>query len=240
VSRTLPVAELAKMFQTVLARARRSSVSAACHTIDGQLVKISGQAAPGPQGLLTAPMSGTPCVWYRSVTSPFLEQTGYAGGLKVQRVRVSPVVPSSGLPPERTSARHNQQVQSPDTPFAVVDGDDRIVIDPSEAIVDSEVVTYNEFRRDEQGRATALLQEWVLPAGQPVLAFGVPRGTSNTSVTALRPDAAGNLVIATHTEQYLLSRSNVRLPNVKLIVSGAVLGGLVVLVLILVIVLVSV
>ena len=224
--------ELSKMFVAAFAQARPSSVSEACGTVDGQLVKISGQTAPGPQGLLTSPLSNTPCVWYRSVTTPFKEPKRGALGSPPRRASLPAMVPSSGFPIHKVSWRE-PEIQCPDTAFAVVDGDSRIVVDPREAVIDTEIVTYTDFRRDKDGWATALLREWVLPAGQPVIAFGVPRGTSNTSVTALRPDSAGTLTVATHTEQYLLNRSNAPVPSIKLIVARAVLGALVVAALIL-------
>jgi hypothetical protein len=232
------VSELNKMFVAAFARARPSTVLDAGRTVDGQLVKLSGQAAPGPQGLLTSPLSGTPCVWYRSVSTPFDEPRRGAFGSQPRRVSLPAMVPSSGFPLHKLS-RHDMQIDCPDAPFAVVDGDDRIVVDPTEAIVDSDVVTYTDYRRDKDGWVTALLREWVLPAGQPVIAFGVPKGTSNTSVAALRPDGAGTLIVATHTEQYLQNRSNTNtsLPIIKVIVAGGVLLGLIVIALILLVVL---
>jgi hypothetical protein len=229
------VTELNKMFLDAFARARSSTVLDAGRTVDGQLVKLAGQAAPGPQGLLTSPLSGTPCVWYRSVSTPFTEPRRGSLGSPPRRATLPPVVPSSGFPIHKGSARREPEIQCPDSPFAVVDGDDCVVVDPHEAIVDTDVVTYTDFRRDESGWATALLREWVLPAGQPVIAFGVPKGTSNTSVAALRPDAAGTLIVATHTEQYLLNRSNTdtSLPIIKVIIGGGVLLGLIVIALIL-------
>lgn len=199
------VAEVSQRFVASLTAAHANTLSGARRVAGaGMPVKFSGRSAPGPGGVLTAPFSGRPCVWYRSVTSPFDDPT-------TREVHTTPKPPgmmlSSAYPPPRAGvgARNEQQVDESSAPFRITDGTADVQIDPGAAVVDSAVVTTNELRRDS-GRRMALCQEWILPPDQDVLAVGVAE-RADAETVRLGADAYGPPIVSTHDEAFLLSRA---------------------------------
>jgi len=184
----------------------------------GRPVQVAGHAAPGQQGLLTAPISGRPCVWYRVARSPFKDPSGTVGMHKYE-AKVPAYVPSSSAPPTQmsTQRRFAQQIEDSHAPFVVVDDTGRVEIDPDEAIVDSDVVTTNELRRGDERRSIALVQEWIIPPDQQLTAYGVPSRIDPADATAGSPEPslvrlAGadpvSLLVSTHEQRYIEGRAN--------------------------------
>jgi hypothetical protein len=183
----------------------------------GRPVQVAGHAAPGPQGLLTAPISGRQCVWYRVARSPFKDPAGTVGMHKYE-AKVPAYVPSSSAPPAQmsTQRRFAQQIEDSHAPFVVVDETGRVEIDPDDAIVDSDVVTTNELRHGDERRSITLVQEWIIPPDQQLLAYGVPSridpadasGRQDGSLVRLAAADPVSLLVSTHEQRYIEGRAN--------------------------------
>lgn len=197
------VAAISQRFVDSLTSARAGTL-ADLRRLNGtrQAVKFSARTAPSSAGLLSAPLSGRPCVWYRAVTSPFTNP----GSVDVHRPPTAPaLVLSSAYPPARAGAGHGDEptIEESTSEFRLTDGEAELTVTPGAALVDSAVVTTNELRSDG-GRRMALLQEWILPVDQTVLVVG---SAEPNAPDTLGPDGFGAPIVSTHDEAFLLSRA---------------------------------
>lgn len=201
------VADVSRLFLEVLGPARPTALAAAAAAPDpGRAVELAGTArADGP--LLTAPLSGRPCVWFRAVTSPFREPLGSLAGGPLQRIAPPPVVPSSAFPPARASVHRDepQQEERSSAPFLLADGGAAIAVDPAHVLIDSADVSVNDYRRDDRGLATALCQEWIVAPDARLHAFGaVERGPSGARLV---PGPGPAAVVSSSDRATLTARS---------------------------------
>lgn len=164
--------------------------------VPGQLIKVSAQALPGPGGVLTAPLSGAPCVWYRSA---FFPGQGH--------MALPSFAPSDTTPLQAQINNVAHRVMNPSeeistAPFLIGQpGGLQLLVDPLVADVDTDVLVANHEWRSEHGFAHGLMVEWIVPPGARVLALGRV-GADHTMVT----DQAAALLISTKDEQRIISR----------------------------------
>ena len=153
-----------------------------------------GQARSGPQGLLTAPCSGTPCVWYRSVTTrtkrTYMRESGYQLETRVEAEDVS------------------------EAPFVLTDASGQVLVDPRG--VDRDLLcrpgeeAYHRFDPDPKGddpREGRDHREWLIVPDQELYVLG-EAGTQDGWVTLGRPHRRGSrLVVSTRSEEELAASS---------------------------------
>ncbi len=203
------VPALSTLILDVLGAAQPAGLSAVGAAPDpARVVELTGAAAGET---VTAPLSGRPCVWFRSVTSPFREYIGYSGGGRVPRVVPPVMVPSSAYPPAEASAKpgDRQQVEESTAPLRLRTGDIQLRVDPTRVLIDAAEVTINDYRRDETGRATALLQEWIIAPGAQLHAFGALDGDPAAPDLVAGPAPAA--IVSSHDRDYLSRRARLGL-----------------------------
>lgn len=166
----------------------------------GSHVKIRGSAQPGPSGALTAPISGEPCVWYRS----YVQYTGSG-------IRPRPLPPAGRLsdimlvaqPAAGLFSRYDNGDEISDRPFVVVDADGAAVtIDPRVADVHSDVLPRNRVVSSRFGFVDALIVEWIVPVGVSVFVLGTvgPGMDLDASAGAFQ-------FVSTRSEQRIVERA---------------------------------
>ena len=213
-----------------LARAASDAVGAGSF---GQRCEVVGVAAPGDQGVLTAPESGREVVWHRSEAIEHYwdtERDSDGDKRQVERTRVV--------------ASHVSQA-----PFVVRDQTGEIVVEVAGADVDNAPVLANTYERDlskvEIGSgllaniAEAFLQkdttigierkEWGLAPGQRL--YVLAEASDRSGRLAMMKPADGKFMISTRTEEELRSskRGFANVARVLAIGFGAVGAVLIVL-----------
>ncbi|NYE45109.1 hypothetical protein HDA32_000229 [Spinactinospora alkalitolerans] len=178
--------------------------------------EVVGQAEPGPAGPLTAPFSGSPCVWYRTEV------------VRHYRKRVR-----DGKGNHRTqNRRETVEKNASHQPFQIRDTTGRVAFDPAGADVDSPAKSHQRYERGSQRRATAqaaqggsggiaqvaeqavrwlgdgsgtkgyTYREWILRPEQRLFALGQVRPHGSELVMS-RPDDRP-FVLSTRSEEALL------------------------------------
>ena len=163
-------------------------------TTGGDHTQCVGQARAGPHGLLTAPFSGTPCVWHRSVTARtkrrYVQESGYELVTRVEAEDLS------------------------EAPFVLADASGQVLIDPRGAENDLLCPIGEEachrFDPDPKGhdpREGRDHREWLILPDQELYVLG-EAGTRDGWVTLHRPHGRGSrLVISTGSEEELAATS---------------------------------
>ncbi|NPC98125.1 GIDE domain-containing protein [Nocardioides sp. zg-DK7169] len=166
-------------------------------------VELSGVAAPGPQGLLTSEISGTPCVWHHHKVSR-----------RYQRRRRD----SDGNHRSETRTEVVTENRSRE-PFVLRDEHGEILVVP-ETAVDRPRKVRSEFR-PEKGRNGLSIdigslslnlpsgddtlgyeyEEWVLTPGTPLFVQG--EATDRSGRLEVRDSLVAPLVVSTRTEEEL-------------------------------------
>jgi hypothetical protein len=174
----------------------------------GGRLECVGQARPGPGGLLTAPYSGRPCVWHRSVTTHT-----YWGKLRTE--------------PEYAMVTKVESDTASEWPFLLADSSGQVLVDVAAA--DREVLcqvgaeAYQRFdqtgRDTEEGRE---YREWLIAPDQEVYVLGEGEMRDGWPVIG-RPRRGGDLVVTTRSKEELAgsSESDTR----TLLILAAVLGA---------------
>nr|PZN11518.1 MAG: hypothetical protein DIU75_24205 [Mycolicibacterium hassiacum] len=183
-------------------------------------VEVTGEAAPGPDGLLTAPLSGTPCVWYRTSIARMYEkwETDRNGNRR------------------QVSGRNILCDQRSSEPFLVTDVSGQVPVYPGKDAPDGaeRVIDQREYARGrladrareigvramESGPGTTRghhYQEWVIRPGTQLYVLGAVRASEGI---AIREPHDAPFIISTRDEE-TLSRS-ARLQSI----AGYVLGAL--------------
>ncbi|WP_166135390.1 GIDE domain-containing protein [Nocardioides ochotonae] len=187
---------------TLTALAGAASAAAGSRSY-AERVELSGVAAPGPQGLLTSEISGTPCVWHHhKVSRRYEERRRTSGGEHRTQTRTEVV----------TENRSRE-------PFVLRDEHGEVLVVP-ETAVDRPRKVRNEFR-PETGRGGPSItigslslampasretlgyeyEEWVLTPGTPLFVQG--EATDRDGRLAVRDSPSAPLVISTRSEAEL-------------------------------------
>jgi E3 Ubiquitin ligase len=179
-------------FLAALARARRTAPGQARA---GETVLLTGSAQPGPDGVLRAPVSGLPCVWFR-----VLEVAGAPFTLSVHP-QMPPTVTSDGAYPSSFLIPRRDD-ESP-ARFAVADGTGAGSVEVDPALID----LYTDFVPvDAQGGSYdsgyTHLREWILPPGTPVFVCGTVGPDQ-----VLRAQPGTPLIVSTRGEQAAVQRA---------------------------------
>jgi hypothetical protein len=183
-------------------RALESTQTVACNAlVEEQVCEVAGQAA-GYQGLLGAPVTGQPCVWWRRrVTQHWQEWDRDAQGNSTTD-RKSRVVE------DRTSEGNA---------FVLRDAGGQVFVDPRAAKVDKPFRSYREIHGVNHWRDGALsglvaslgrkmheqieLEEWMLRDGEVLFVRG---RTYRTSIGLMMVDPGdGHYLISTRSEEQL-------------------------------------
>lgn len=187
-------------------------------------VELSGVAAPGPQGLLTSEISGTPCVWHHH---------------KVSRRYEERRTDSNGNRRTQTRTEVMAENRSRD-PFVLRDEHGEILVVP-ETTVDHPRKVRSEFR-PETARSGASItigalsltlpagretlgyeyEEWVLTPGTPLFVQG--EATDRSGHLEVRDSPVAALVISTRSEEELQAAHTRR---ALLCTGGSALAGVV-------------
>lgn len=153
-----------------------------------RMVDVSGVAAAGPSGLLTAELSRKPCVWHSHV---------------VLRRYVETVTDAQGKDSRQTREETVSELR-PETPFTVRGADGTVLVVPTVA-VDSAEKVLDEFKEDVAGSGTGTVRrEWLLAEGTQIFVHG--EAADRDGQLAIRePDGADKLEITTRTEAQVLT-----------------------------------
>jgi hypothetical protein len=187
----------------ILATLSRSVPAGAGHATPGTVARVSGEARPGPGGLLTAPISGRPCVWFRTIV--------VRDESLVQRVALTqrPFVRPPTLTRVLASDMGYQGAGALDTEspalFAIGDATGEVLLDPRWADIDSAVVTVDDVIGDGFGEPWTVRREWILPPGAPVFACGAVSTEAGRPV--LRATERDSLVASTRGEAMVVQRA---------------------------------
>jgi hypothetical protein len=175
-----------------------AGVGARGSTADGPTTECVGRARPGPEGLLAAPFSGQPCVWYRAATirteDKYVQEQGYQARTTVESESVSTA------------------------PFQLVDASCEVLvdvrgIDHGELCIpgDESFHRYDpdprRFGRGEEGRHH---HEWIISPDQQLYVLGAAQ-LQGGWVALARPRRGGlPLLVSRRTEDelFLASRSD--------------------------------
>ncbi|MEZ5102450.1 MAG: GIDE domain-containing protein [Thermoleophilia bacterium] len=157
----------------------------------GMRVEVTGLTAPGPDGRLTGPFSGAPCVWYRAVVyeRTASEERGPNGTIRrVERLQ-----------------QMSEEVST--APFAVVDATGSIEVDPAGAEVDDPVASHDRFEPAPPGGALlgVLRREWLVPPDRQVYVLGGVRAEGAAARLGAARD--GDLLLSLRAERELVSRT---------------------------------
>jgi hypothetical protein len=185
----------------VAALLQRATLAGTTSAPPGTLVKIAGTAQPGPAGVLRAPASGAPCVWYRTLRVPLDGPPGHAGAVSI------PPTLSSTTPLLRGGMSGGSEDVS-GAPFAVSDAAGQLLCDPRGGHVDSSVQSLNT-RQPESWSAMdggALVVEWIIAAGAPVFVVGEMARGADGSANLVAP-AGGRVVVGTDGEAALAGKA---------------------------------
>lgn len=183
-------------------------------------VEVTGEAAPGPDGLLTAPLSGTPCVWYRTSVDRMYEK------METDRNGNRRQVTGTNVLCDQRSIE----------PFLIKDVSGQVPVYPGRAQPDGveRVIDQREYATGKLAeRAMAIgvralesgpgitrghrYREWVIRPGTRLYVLGAVRAAEGI---AIREPHGAPFIISTRDEEQL-SRS-ARLQSI----AGYVLGAL--------------
>lgn len=174
----------------------------------GGRVECVGRARPGPGGLLTAPYSGRPCVWHRSVTTHT-----YWGKLRTE--------------PEYAMLTKVESDTASERPFVLADASGQVLVDVAtadrELLCEVGAEAYHRFdqtgRDTEEGRDH---REWLIAPEQEVYVLGEGNLRDGWPVIG-RPRRGGDrLVVTTKSQEELTSSSEA--DTRTLLILAAVLG----------------
>lgn len=210
----------------------------------GTVVRVDGTALPGPGGLLTAPLSGRPCVWFRVLEwrhpqwGPLQWNAGYLPAPVLAPVLGSDMAlagPVGGPVDDHESP----------APFAVADAHGTtVLVDPVGGDVSTRTVSYDGQQGQWRHGEYVLRREWVVEPGTPVFVLGVAdHGADGRPV--LHATASDCLVVSTSGEQGVVARAQAaaqyggphrtgRLPVGVVIGAGAAVGVVLVVVILVV------
>jgi hypothetical protein len=166
--------------------------------------EVKGEVLAGPQGVLTSPLSKTPCVWYE---------------VEVKRLYRS-----------HSNGRTRQRSETVDTyrtpePFGLRDQTGVILVHPHEAQIDQPQQTFNQrmsedaaqnLYRQATGRTLRagmrtygfVFREAVIPPGRPLYALGQAGFQGNG--LELRKPRQGPYMISTRSEEQLAKYHTLR------------------------------
>jgi hypothetical protein len=176
----------------------------------GQRVECVGAARPGPGGTITAPYSGRPCVWHRSVTTHT-----HWGKLRTE--------------PETAMVTKVESDTASEWPFVLVDSSGQVLVDVAAAdrellcqVGAEEYHRFDQTGRDaEEGRHH---REWLIAPDQSVYVLG-EAGLRDGWPIIGQPRARGDrLVVTTRSQEELTSSSRSDARTLKMLawVLGAV------------------
>jgi hypothetical protein len=173
-----------------------AGVGATGSKVDGPITECVGVARPGPDGLLAAPLSGRPCVWYRAATIRVEEK--YAG--------------EHGYEP-----RQKVESESASTaPFQLVDPSGEVLVDVrgvdhAELCIPGQESFHRfdpdpaRFGRGQEGRHH---HEWLIAPDQQLYVLGAAQ-LQGGWVTLARPRRGGApLLVSRRSEEELLAASS--------------------------------
>jgi hypothetical protein len=174
--------------------------------------EVKGTAQPGPKGILKAPFTGRPCVWYQVKASERRpaknRDRGYDYRTIYQKKSRRPflVRDDSGTALIVPDVREGAE-QEIDAPVQVLN--DFI---PADKVRSQEIpVWYGMNLRNRLSRGSGpqgfRFQEWILPVDQPVYVLGLAVG--GTDVPTIRIPDDGRSIVSTLTEGDLHRRSMV-------------------------------
>jgi hypothetical protein len=180
----------------------------------GQRVECVGVARPGPGGTITAPYSGRPCVWHRSVATHT-----YWGRLRTE--------------PETAMVTKVESDVASEWPFALLDSSGQVLVDVAAADRDllcqvgaEEYHRFDQTGRDaEEGRHH---REWLIAPDQQVFVLG-EAGLRDGWPIIGRPRARGDrMVVTTRSQEELASssQSDARTLKMLAVALGVVAVGL--------------
>jgi hypothetical protein len=168
-------------------------------------VEVEGAADPGPAGPLTAPLSGTPCVWHRTVITRSYRKWETDDEGKRREVTGTNVVHD----------RHSTE------PFTIVDVSGQVPVYAGDLRPDGaeRVLSEREHGRGPfAGRAKSigasglgsgpgtteshLFEEWVIRPGTNLYVLGAVRGSEGV---AIRKPRSSPFIISTRGEEHLSS-----------------------------------
>jgi hypothetical protein len=193
-----------------------AGVGAAGGSTDGPITECVGRARPGPEGLLTAPLSGQPCVWYRAATirieEKYVQEQGYQARstLESESVSTAPfrLVDTSGeVLVDVQGIDHGELCTAEDESFHRFDADPR------------------RFGRGEEGRHH---HEWLIAPDQQLYVLGSAQAQGGW-VTLAAPRRGGTpLLVSRRSEAELLesTRSDTTILTALAVAFGVVAVGL--------------
>ncbi|GAB2458145.1 hypothetical protein [Jatrophihabitans fulvus] len=167
----------------------------------GTVVTVSGTAAPGPGGVLTAPLSGRPCVWYRALVVDFAPFSPLQWQSVAGTPRLPPVIGSDCgfLQGDRRTDDESS------APIAVHGPNGAVLVDPVRADVDAVVVSVDDAQGEYRVGDYRLRREWIIEPDAPVFAAGpVVREADGT---VLRADPQQCVVVSARGERAAVDRS---------------------------------
>jgi hypothetical protein len=169
--------------------------AAGTSSVEGPTTECVGRARPGPEGVLTAPFSGEPCVWYRAATirveQKYLDEHGYE--------------PRQTVESETAST----------APFLLADSSGEVLVDVR-GVDHAELCVPGQesFHRDdpdprshrrEEGRHH---HEWLIAPDEQLYVLGTPQ-LQGGWVTLARPRRGGlPLLVSQRSEDELLGSSS--------------------------------
>ncbi|WP_026455247.1 E3 ubiquitin ligase family protein [Saccharomonospora iraqiensis] len=191
-----------------------------------RVAEVVGAAHPRPEGLLTAELTKTECVWYRYRVDRQYEKIEYRDGRQHREKRTENVV-------DHTSPQG----------YAVIDQEGRTIgVDPNGTQPDAPEQTVNRFEPHHSreggvelfginlpnligGGDTTLgyeYQEWVIRPGQRLYILGEVHDRIGPLVIG-KPEKDGHFIVSTRTEEELRADREKRH---KLLSAGVVVGAL--------------
>lgn len=159
----------------------------------GMRVELSGRTAAGPGGLLAAPFSGSPCVWYRALVyeRTVSEERGPNGTTR------------------RVERLQQMSEEASSAPFLVVDATGSVEVDPAGGEVDDPVASHDRFEPAPPGGALlgVLRREWLVPPDRAVYVLGGVR--ADGEVARLGAARDGDLLVSLRAERELVARTRI-------------------------------
>ncbi len=163
----------------------------------GSVVRLAGVAQPGPAGVLQAPMSGRPCVWFRAFEMPFRPFSMFSwrgtSGSGPRPMLASDCGFGSG-------GHHDSESGAL---FTVELPGGAVLVDPTYGDVDAAVVTVDTADGSGGG---PIRREWIIEPGTPVFVLGTANDYS-PSTLVVHATPADCLVVSTRGEAAAVQRS---------------------------------
>jgi hypothetical protein len=218
-------------------RSRRKRLAAIASTetvpcnalVADQACEVVGQAKAGPDGPLTGPASGKPCVWYRQTVTQHWEEWERDSDGDMRRQSRSNVVSdesSTELFTLRDAAGEvlvNPEGATIDDPVKSHDvRTDRTAL-PGRDMVDK-VLSVLDSRSDEEIE----VEEWIIPAGETLYVRGNPVQVELGLV--MNDPRDGHFLISTRSEQELAGSAKTWATVATVAGALAALGGIVLIV----------